>query len=420
MSLTYIFTLLGGLVVLAFVANRLSGRTRVPDIIVLIATGILIGPVLGLIKASQFQQLTNGLGTLALMLILFEGGLDLEIRSTLRILPGSVLLSFLAYAFSFVIVAEVTRWTMGLSWPACFATGAALGCTSGSVTLPVMQQIKVSSPVRTTLMIESAMSDCFAVLTVGILLNLSSHGGPIAAQFTYKLLFMVVISLLLAISFGILWSYLLPKLSERRFWNAMTLAAVLLLYAAAERVGASGLVTVFCFGIVMANIRRMDVGVLEESLGLRTVDEEHHTQMLTFYSELAFLVRTFFFVLLGVLVQLRDVITYLLPAVGILGALLLARALAIKASSWTWKDFQSKERELVLWIMPRGLITIVLALQVVRAWGNDFEFLPVLAFAIIIVTNIMLVIGSIRAMQVSPAPDALAESPSETSEVRAK
>src|SRR5579872_5296020 len=116
MSLTYIFTLLGGLVVLAFVANRLSGRTRVPDIIVLIATGILIGPVLGLVKASQFQQLTNGLGTLALMLILFEGGLDLEIRKTLRVLPGSFLLSFLAYAFSFVIAAEVTRWTMGLSW----------------------------------------------------------------------------------------------------------------------------------------------------------------------------------------------------------------------------------------------------------------------------------------------------------------
>ena len=69
MSLTSFFGLLGGLLVLAFVANRLAKRTRVPDAVVLILTGVLVGPVLGLVRADQFENVTRGFGTLALILI---------------------------------------------------------------------------------------------------------------------------------------------------------------------------------------------------------------------------------------------------------------------------------------------------------------------------------------------------------------
>jgi len=68
MNLTSFFGLLGGLLVLAFVANRLAQRTRVPDAVVLILTGVLVGPVLGLVRADQFENVTRGFGTLALIL----------------------------------------------------------------------------------------------------------------------------------------------------------------------------------------------------------------------------------------------------------------------------------------------------------------------------------------------------------------
>ena len=70
MSLQAFFALLGGLLVLAFVANRLAQRTRVPDAVVLILTGLLLGPVFGLVNASQYENVTRGFGTLALILIL--------------------------------------------------------------------------------------------------------------------------------------------------------------------------------------------------------------------------------------------------------------------------------------------------------------------------------------------------------------
>lgn len=401
MSITLLFAILGGLIALAFVANQLFRRTRIPDIIVLILTGLILGPILGLVKSSEFEPITYAFGTLALMLILFEGGLGLELRTVLRHFPGSLLLSFIAYIFSLILIALVMRWSMQISMTEVLIVGAVLGCTSSSVTLPVLQQIEASTPGRVTMMLDASLSDTFAILTVGILLDLGHSSGPVAARFLGQFVFVVFISLLLAVVVGFVWSYLLPKVSDHRFWNPLTLAVVLLLYAAAERIGVSGLITVFFFGIILANVRRTGMNVIRESLGLEFAGEEHHTQVLTFHAELSFLVRTFFFVLLGAIVELRELIHYLPQMLGVLGAVILARALAVYASSWSWRGLHASERELILWIMPRGLITVVLALQVVRARGETFGFLPALAFATILATNLMVVIGSIRASRIA-------------------
>ena len=105
MSLTVFFGLLGGIVVLAFLANRLAGWTRVPDVVVLMAAGMLLGPVFHLLDPSRFEAFARGFGALALILILFEAGLDLEFRNTLRHLPGGVLLAVLSYGLSLVAIA---------------------------------------------------------------------------------------------------------------------------------------------------------------------------------------------------------------------------------------------------------------------------------------------------------------------------
>jgi NhaP-type Na+/H+ or K+/H+ antiporter len=97
MDLTLFFAILGGLLVLACVANRLVRFTRVPDIVILMATGVLIGPVLHWVKPDVFRGATHGLGTLALILILFEGGLELKLREILRHFGSGFFLSLFSY-----------------------------------------------------------------------------------------------------------------------------------------------------------------------------------------------------------------------------------------------------------------------------------------------------------------------------------
>jgi cell volume regulation protein A len=273
--------------------------------------------------------------------------------------------------------------------------GAALGCTSSTVVLPVLQQMEAEEPVKATLMLEASWGDVLAVLTVGLLLGVGSHSGPILSGLIQKFSVQVGVALLFAVPAGILWSRLLHVLSEQRFWQVLTFSMVLVLYAGMEALGANGLIAVLGFGLTISNFPGIDTG-----LGLTgpiTVLAESQQALLTFHSELAFLVRTFFFVLIGAVAQLGIFRQHPLLVAGTLGALFIARWLAIQASRWSWKGIGAHGQEAILWMLPRGLITVVLAIQVTEARSKELAFFPGLAFAAILATNLLLVFGSWRA-----------------------
>src|SRR5579863_56462 len=115
MNLTSMFGLLGGLLVLAFGANRLFRWTRIPDVVVLMATGVVIGPVLGWAHPEQFKEVTHAFGTLALILILFEGGLDLNIRETISHVPGGLLFGVLVYGLTTFSAGLITSASLGIN-----------------------------------------------------------------------------------------------------------------------------------------------------------------------------------------------------------------------------------------------------------------------------------------------------------------
>jgi cell volume regulation protein A len=366
----------------------------VPDVLVLMALGLLLGPVLGLVNPAHLSSTTNVLGTLAIILVLFEGGLELDLRRTLRHFAGSLVLAVLAYGFSIALVALIVHKGLGMPLTTALAVGAVLGCTSSTVVLPVLQQLGAREPVKVTLMLEASWGDVLAVLTVGLMLGVGSEGGAVARHVLQGLVTQVGVAVVFATAAGILWSRLLPVLADARFWQVMTFSIVLVLYAGTEAVGASGLIAVLAFGLTLANFPGIDPrfrAVEEDSLSFQSQES-----LLSFHSELAFLVRSFFFVLIGAIADLGSFRGHTLLIAGLLGALFLARWVALQVSRLAFRDIEIKERELMLWIMPRGLITVVLALQVVAA-RSQISFLSALAFAVILVTNVMVVVGSLRA-----------------------
>ena len=401
MSAALILGLVGGLLVVAYLANRVFGLTRIPDVLVLMMLGVLLGPVLGLVQAGTLAKTTNLLGTLAIILVLFEGGMELDLRDTLQHFPGSLLLATLAYVFSMVLVAVIVDKGLGLSLPDGLLVGAVLGCTSSTVVLPVLQQLRAEEPVRVTLMLEAAWGDVLAVLSVGLLLGMGSHGGPVAQGLAHGLLNQVGVALLFAIPGGILWSRLLRVLSEQRFWQVLTFSIVLVLYAGMEALGANGLIAVLGFGLTLSNFPGVDPGLTSPV----TQMVESQQALLTFHSELAFLVRTFFFVLIGAIAELGVFREHPLFMAGILGSLFLARWLAIQSSRWAWRGIAAHNRESIFWVMPRGLITVVLAIEVAEQRGSGLAFVPGLAFAVILLTNALLVLASVRARRaITPSP----------------
>jgi cell volume regulation protein A len=423
MDLNLFFALLGGLLVLAFVANRLVRFTGVPDVIILMATGVVIGPVLHWVNPDVFRGATHGFGSLALILILFEGGLEVKLREILSHFAGGLFLSIFSFTLSAAGVALVCRHALHFTWIPALLVGAALGCISSSIILPVLQQVNLRREVKVTLLVEASFGDALAVLAVTTLLDLAAGGSASAKGITWSLVSSVILALASGILIGILWSYLLPHLSEERFWHVLTFAAVLLVYSGVHALHGNDLVAVLVFGLTLSNYpaaqKRFHLAEDAESadwFSETPVKQEHHAkhqgQMLTFHGELAFLIRTFFFVLLGALVEFAGLRKHAVLALGCFGALFLARWLSVQSGRFAWRGFTSHERELMIWFLPRGLITAVLGIQIVEVRGAEFEFLPSLAFAVILITNLALLIGSLRARRLFPEPlPATAEPP---------
>jgi potassium/hydrogen antiporter len=423
MDLNLFFAMLGGLLVLAFIANRLVRFTGVPDVIILMFTGVLIGPVLHWVDPDIFRGTTQGFGSLALMLILFEGGLELNLREILSHFVGGFFLAMVGYLMAGVIVAGVCHFAMHFDWISALLVGAVLGCISSSIVLPVLQQVGLRNDVKMTLLVEASLSDALAVLGVTSLLNVAAGGRVHPQAIAWSLIASLVLSVCCGVLAGMLWSYLLPALTDKRFWHVLTFAAVLLVYSGTHALEGNELVAVLVFGLTLSNLpmvrRRLHLDEAPDvmgwfsptsiPIGKRGTIEQQHEAMLTFHGELAFLLRTFFFVLLGTRVDLPGLRQNLIFALGCFAALLMARWMTVEAGRPIWREFRWRDREIMVWFMPRGLITAVLGINVLAARGEAFSFLPSLAFAVILLSNLVLLIGMFRARGMAPTDEASVE-----------
>ncbi|HEY5381332.1 MAG TPA: cation:proton antiporter [Acidobacteriaceae bacterium] len=409
LTLANFFGLLGGLLVLAFVANRLSRRTRVPDVIVLLGCGILLGPILHWIHAARFPEIIRGVGTLALILILFAAGLELDLRRARKQFGAGTVLAILSYGFTFIGIKLFCAYALKMDRMPSLLVAAALACMSGSIILPILDQLDLRYDLKTTLVIEASFGDGLGALVVGVLLGLVGAGsasttsrgvilGSMAGLFVIKFL----LGFIIAVAAGFLWARLLPRITNKQFWQVLTFAAVLIVYSGTHAVGGSELFAVIVFGATLASL--LGPQSFLQEFGFEILSTNQNDQMYSFHSELAFLVRSFFFVLLGAMIQFKGLTRQLLPSLGILVVFLIARFLAISGSRVVWRRTSSRERELANLLIPRGLITAVLALEVIQAMPTDLAFLPSLTFALILFTNILVLVATIRARTLSIVP----------------
>ena len=373
MEMARIFGLPAALLVIAVGANRLSRWTRVPDIIVLLLIGVGLGPILKWVDPSHLQDLVRILGMLALILILFEGGLELRLKEAIRYSPGGLLLAIVSYVFTVGLIALVARATLHMTWLDGALLGAVLGSTSAAVVLPAIEQIDAPEPIKVTLTLESSLGEIIAVLTVGTLMGLNSNDKLVEGLIT-GFGHHILIDVAIGVAVGVVWSRLWPMVAGQPFSNALNLGTVLGVFAVGRYFGGSGLLAELVFGLTLANMPRTPRMARQGE------------RMLAFHSELTFLVRSFFFVLLGIMAQVVAK-PYVLPIIAILAAIVVARWAAVNTTRWSIRDIGPADTEL-LWLMfPRGLITAVLALQVLAARGSIFSFLPSMAFTVVLFTT---------------------------------
>ena len=394
MTAVQVLGFVGILLIIGFLADYLFRKTRFPDILILIVLGYLIGPVFHIVNPSEIAPASQVIAGLALVVILFNGGLDLEFAKVLSSAPRALILVIVGIVVSMASTAAFAYYLMGWGFMDSFLLGAILGGTSPSIVMPLISRVKLPDEVSSILSLESAFNGAIVIVVALVILEVITTGqtGNTALMVVEKISLQVFLGGLIGVIAGIVWLWALTLLEGETYDDILTLAIAFLLYFTVESMNGSGVIFAITFGLMLGN------GVeVAKFLGIkRTV--VIHELMKKFHSQMSFLIKTFFFVYLGILVSFQR-IEFIVIGILILLALLGARYIAIRISTCRG-CFEKDDIQTMIVMMPRGLAAAIMAISFGPAFVEKLMpgagmkgFFEDVAFVVILGTAIVTTIG---------------------------
>ncbi len=409
------FASIGAIILVGFGGSLLFEKTKISDIPILIFIGLLLGPIaaatfnITLINHDMLSKITPYFASLALVIILFDGGLNLNFEKVMDQLGIAAFHSILTFGFSMVSTALIAYYLLGYGIFACLLLGCIIGGISGAVVIPLVSMLNIKEDTMIILTLESVLTDVLCIIVAISLIEVIKGTSIATGSVIGDLLGAFFIAGGLGLMMGIVWLEILTKLYGKPFAFMITIGALFMLYAGVEYIGASGAFAALVFGLVLSNKEEfMRIFKIEKIFVL-------DAKIKQFHSELSFLVRTFFFVYLGMVFTLHlqdleinpngtlpDIITTLDPLILFLGAVVLifvgiimVRYIISGFTTIAHKDI--KEDRSILWkMMPRGLASAVLASMLLTIPEFEpelaYQFLNIV-FMVLILTVIATTIG---------------------------
>ncbi len=357
-----IIAFVGLLVFLAHVFFALFERTRVPDVLYLIIIGVLVGPVLELVHPDDFGKIGPVFTTIALVLILFEGGMELGFETLRRSLRGTLAITGLSYVLALGLLLAALMTLTNLSLGNAAFVAAVLAGPAPALVIPLARSLGMREHSRTTLTLESALGEALCILTALAILESQRVQEVQVGKVLGSLLASFLFALIFGVSGGFFWSLLLNRIRELQHAMFTTPAFVFVVYGITEFLGFSGPVAALAFGITMGNAGLLSFNLLTRITSLSPI---HHNEVEKgFFGEIVFLLKTFFFVYLGLSLRLTDVITASVAAALIL-ALLLSRLVSVRLST-TRTDTSLADARLMSLLIPKGTAAVVLGSLLVQ------------------------------------------------------
>lgn len=381
MSENQILFALGGIGAAALACQWLAWRVRLPAILFLLLSGILAGPILGLLDPQQlFGPLLFPLVSLSVALILFEGSLTLRLSEWREI--GSVVQRMVTIGalLTWAVIAIATHFLLGFSWELSLLFGTLTLVTGPTVIVPMLRVVRPTSSIANILRWEGIVIDPIGALLAVVMFSfIVSHGQSNAWSDSLTTFAAVIGSgSVLGVAGGWLFGQVL-----RRHWlpeylhNLAAMAAALGVFIGANALmHESGLLAITLMGMWLANMRGVNV-----------------RQILHFKENLSVLLISGLFILLAARLDLNALIalgpvTLVLLAVIQFVARPLNAYLCTLGSSLNWR-----ERSLLAWIAPRGIVaaavSAIFALRLEEYGHAQAHLLVPLTFLVIIGTVVV-------------------------------
>ena len=391
-----IILLAAGVVIFLGVAGEaFFKKTGIPDVAFLMILGVIIGPVLGIIQAEAVIQVVPYFAALALIIIMFDGGLNLDIKHIVKTAHYSFTLAIIGFILSVVIISLATHYVLEWTWLESILLASIVGGSSSAIVFGLVRNIRISEETKSILSFESAVTDILATIIAFILFEavLAGHFDLQTLQETIGRA--IVVGLVLGFGVGIPWMYISTKLGNAQHGYMLTLSILFVLFFLANSFGESGALTALVFGLMIGNKRHLSK-ILRFKLPRIERDDPTHNQ-------LTFLVRSFFFVFVGLMATFGQ-IEYVIFGVAVTIAVFIGRAGVVKAV--LTKRFSKLDKSVTNSMIPRGLAAAVLATYPITMGLPNAEAYPEIIFFIILSSVIITTIGLGKSKKISP-PDSV-------------
>ena len=388
------------IIILSYFANLLAKRTNIPSVLVLIAMGVMIRQglsALGMEEIPYEALALELLGTVGLIFILLEAALDLELsKKKLPLIMKSASLALFSLGASTLGIAALLFYSLGLEWFTAVVYAIPLSIMSSAIIIPSVGGLSLEK--KEFMVYESTFSDIWGIMAFYLVLGNQEAVGP--GEVLKSIGVNLGASLIISIAVSYLLVYVLQKItsSVKLF---LSIAVLILIYSIQKMLHLSPLILILIFGLMLNNHKIFFAKIFKNKEGKSwlggLLDDEkmaglrHDFHLLTLES--AFVIRTFFFVLFGatvVLASLTD-IEVLFYGLTISVILYVTRFVFLRL-------FRPEDPVSLLYIAPRGLITILLFFQIGSNYPElvDTSFNGGILLVVILVTCIIMTVSLIQ------------------------
>ncbi|HOI41848.1 MAG TPA: hypothetical protein PK523_02800 [Elusimicrobiales bacterium] len=355
MSADIILITVSAIILVSYLFDFFSSRTRVPQLVFLILSGIAIRVLMDRAgwHIPYLHVILPPLGTLGLILIVLEAGLDLELgREKVRVIKNGLFSAFFSLLATLGLIAAFYRLLFpDAGMRACLINALPLAVMSSAIAIPGVSHL--SADRKEFIVYESSFSDILGILVFNFLV-LNETFGP-AAYFSFG--FEIVVTVLLSLVFSLALAAMIERI-DHKIKHLPVFSVLLLVYAAAKMMHFSPLVLVLVFGLFANNIAKFVRGNMRFYFDVERLREEMD-QFGGIVRETTFVIKTFFFLLLGYSTDLRELFTVdaFRIAVPVLGFVYIGRWFPLRRVA-------GDAAHALAYIAPRGLITILLYLSI--------------------------------------------------------
>ena len=384
MDSNVILIFLSIIVISSYLFNLLSRWTRIPSVLLLVASGIGLRYALGAnefeIKSMNF--LVELFGNAGLIVIILEASLDLKLEvGKVKIIKSSFLSALFILVVSLFATAIAVYYFLDVPFRTALVYGLPLSVISSAIVIPSVEHL--SEAKKEFITYESSLSDIFGVLLFNYLIL--DELFSITSYFNFFL--SIIIVLIVSLLTNVLLLYLVSRLGTH-LKLFLLIAILFLLYGIGKIYHFPALIIILVFGLTLSNIKFLIHPRTKWILNLDTL-LPIILQFKSLTSEFSFLIRTFFFLLFGFTIDVTSLVN---PQVVLLGSIILLALLVVRYLYF--KFIIKTEIFPEIFLMPRGLITILLFYSIPVQYHIPYFDKGVLLF-VIIGTSLLMSVGLI-------------------------